>query len=66
MVHAEDPPDDFANDEQERMFQLKLQGAACKHNNTMVCQMLKMFLVERPGWPWIEPFDATENGQEAF
>ena len=66
VVRDQNPPANFVNDEQERMFQLELQGAAYEQDNIMVYHMLKSFLVESPGWPWIEPFDATENGREAF
>lgn len=37
VVRAENPPADFANDKQERVFQLELQGVVHKQDNTMVC-----------------------------
>lgn len=56
----------FASTEEERMYQLALNGVEFDQDNRSAYRMLKAFLINTPGWPWIEPFDATENGRGAF
>jgi len=66
VVRSAIVPAVFANVEQERLYQLPLQGDGFDQDNIKVYRLLKSFLVESPGWPWIEPFDTAENGREAF
>lgn len=66
VVRDDTPPAEFANDEQRRMYQLALDGRAFELDNTIVFQKLKAFLLDTPGWAWIESFDASENGRAAF
>ena len=35
-------------------------------DNVTVYRKLKAFLIDGPRWAWIEPYDSTENGHEAF
>jgi len=66
VVRDANPPDEFDTDEQERMFQIALNGEAYETDNRSVYRKLKAFLVDTPGWAWIEPFDATEDGRGAY
>ena len=59
-------PAEFENDAQERMFQLPLTGEAYELDNGRVYRKLKEFLVDTPGAPWIEQFNASENGRAAY
>ena len=56
---------EFANEE-ERMFRTPLVGTAFDSENRPVYHKLKAFLINTPGWAWIEPFNATEDGRQAF
>ena len=66
VVRPANPPADFASTAEERMFQLPLAGASYETDNSTVYRLLKSFLIDGPGWTWIEPFDAMENGRAAF
>jgi len=48
------------------MFQIVLDGEAYQTDNRSMYCKLKAFLVDTPGWAWIEPFDATEDGHGAY
>ena len=56
-------PDEFANGEEERMFRIPLVGTAFDLDNRAVYRKLKAFLINTPGWAWIEPFNAMEDGR---
>jgi hypothetical protein len=56
----------FANGEEERMYQLPLAGNSFQLDNQAVYRKLKAFLIDSPGWAWIEPHDSAENGRAAF
>jgi len=59
-------PNEFANAEEERMYRIPLVGTAFDSDNRAVYRKLKAFLINTPGWAWIEPFNATEDGRQAF
>jgi uncharacterized membrane protein YgcG len=56
----------FAEDAEGRMYQLPLTGGAFEEDNKQTFHLLKSYLINMPGWTWIESFDATENGRGAF
>ena len=56
----------FADDADRRMYQLPLTGGAFEEDNKKTFRLLKSYLINMPGWTWIESFDATENGRGAF
>src|SRR6056300_1416475 len=66
VVRAVIPPATFVDEQEERMFQLPLNGAAFDADNRDVFRKLKSFLIDTAGWAWIEPFNTTENGRRAF
>ncbi len=66
VVCSTAPPAVFVNDYQCRMFQLPLNGARFDEDNRTVFRKLKAFLIDTPGWAWIESFNDTENGRDAF
>ena len=47
------------------MFQLPLASVAFEEDNRTVFHLLKGFLVNTVGDPWIKPFEGTENGCDA-
>jgi hypothetical protein len=65
VVHSEVVPTTFVTDEEERMYQLRLTGPSFELDNRPVYRKLKAFLVDTPGWAWIEPYDLAENGRAA-
>jgi len=66
VVRAEVPPATFVDTQEERMFQLALDGPGFDEDNRSVFRLLKTFLIGTAGWAWIEPFNTTENGRAAF
>jgi len=66
IVRASVVPAAFTDEAERRMFQLPLTGNTFVEDNKVVYRLLKSFLVNTPGWTWIEGFDATENGRGAF
>jgi hypothetical protein len=66
VVRPDIPPDEFATDEEERMYQLPHTGQSFVLDNQAVYRKLKAFLVDSPGWAWIEPHDTAEDGRAAF
>jgi hypothetical protein len=60
-------PTTFGSDEEERMYQFPLEGAAFQMDNqTVSYQKLQAFLIDSPGWAWIEPHKMAENGRNAY
>ena len=59
-------PAAFADDAEECMCQLLLTGPSFDEDNCTVFCRLKAFLVNTPGWAWIEPCNSMENGCQAF
>jgi hypothetical protein len=66
IVRPENPPAEFATMEEERMFQFPLTGGSFELDNQTVFRKLKAFLIDSPGWAWIEPHDTAENGRAAY
>ena len=66
VVRAQVTPTTFATENERRMYQIPLAGESYDDDNHRVYRLLKEYLINTPGWAWIEPFDATENGREAF
>ena len=48
------------------MYEFPLAGPAFQMDNMAVYRKLKAFLVDSPGWVWIEPHDTAANGRAAF
>jgi hypothetical protein len=55
-----------SGDEEARMYQFPLEGPAFQMDNMTVYQKLKAFLIDSPGWAWIEHHDMAENERAAF
>jgi hypothetical protein len=66
IVRPEMAPADFVTLEEQRMHQFPLTGGSFKLDNQMVYHKLKAFLIDSPGWAWIEPHDTAENGRAAY
>jgi hypothetical protein len=66
VIRDEEAPDEFESDEQRHMNQIPLNGNGYNLDNASVFQKLKAFLVETPGYTWIESFNASEDGRAAF
>jgi hypothetical protein len=66
VIRDEEAPDEFESDEQCHMYQIPLNGNAYNLDNASVIRKLKAFLVETPGYTWIESFNASEEGRAAF
>jgi hypothetical protein len=66
VVRPETIPEVFASSKEQRMFQFLLTGGSFELNNQMVYRKLKAFLIDSPGWAWIEPHDTTEDGRAAY
>jgi hypothetical protein len=59
-------PDTFSSNEEQRMYQFPLKGGSIELDNQAVYRKLKAFLINSPGWAWIEPHDSAENGCNAY
>jgi hypothetical protein len=66
IVRPDTAPAEFATNEEERMYQLPLVGGSFELDNQAVYRKLKAFLIDSPGWAWIEPHDTAEDGRAAF
>ena len=66
VVRAQDAPAVFVNENERRMYQIQLDGIAFEEDNRKVYRLLKAFLINTPGWAWIDEFNATEDGRRAF
>ena len=66
VVRPEEEPDEFANNEEEHMYQFPLEGDAFELDNKTIYRKLKAFLIDSPGWAWIEPHDTAKDGRAAF
>ena len=52
--------------QKKSVYRIPLVGTAFDSDNRAVYRKLKAFLINTPGWAWIEPFNATEDGRQAF
>ena len=66
VVCPNEVPEEFETAKERRMFQLLLKGNAFELDNLLVYRELKTFLINSPGWTWIESFDKSEDGRAAF
>jgi hypothetical protein len=66
VVRPEMAPATFTSNEEERMYQFPLAGNSFTLDNRSVYRKLKAFLIDSPGWAWIEPHDTAENGRAAY
>ena len=66
VVHSQNIPAGFADAEERRMFSLSLNGPGFEEDNRRVYRILKSFLVNTQGYNWIQQYDITENGRQAY
>ena len=66
VVHPEEVPNAFATTQEERMYQFPLEGNSFELDNQVVYRKLKAFLIDSPGWAWIEPHDTAEDGRATY
>jgi len=66
VVRPENPPDEFADEEERRMFEIELAGPGFASDNRAVYRKLKAVLIDTPGYTWIKQFDEREDGRAAF
>jgi hypothetical protein len=66
IVCPDTVPANFATTEEEQMYQFPLAGGSFELDNQMVYRKFKAFLINLPGWAWIEPHDTVENGRAAY
>jgi hypothetical protein len=64
-------PTEFGScEEEEQMYQFPLEGAALFSWTTRLflteSLLSKAFLIDSPGWAWIEPHDMAENGRNTY
>jgi hypothetical protein len=67
-VVREDDPDDelWFTEEQERKYQMPLEGPNFKQDNKLVYKMLKAACVDTAAWAWLEKYDPTSDGRKAW
>ena len=66
VVHPEMAPETFATTEERQMYQFPLTGNSFELDNQAVYRKLKAFLIDSPGWAWIEPHNTAEDGRAAY
>ena len=66
VMHLDEAPEEFETAKEHCMFQLLLEGNAFELDNLTVYRELKTFLINSPGWAWIESFDKSEDGHTTF
>lgn len=66
VVRPKATPAEFTTTKEERMYQFLLTGGSFELDNQTVYHQLKAFLIDSPGWAWIEPHDTAENGRAAY
>jgi hypothetical protein len=65
-MRVDEAPGEFETLEGRRKFQLPFARNAFELDNHFVCREVKAFLINSPGWMWIESFDKAEDGRAAF
>jgi hypothetical protein len=60
VVRPDVAPEQFATDEERRMYQFTLVRKSFESDNQLVYCKLKAFLIDSAGWAWIEPHDTAE------
>jgi hypothetical protein len=48
------------------MYQFPLVDGSFELDNQVVYRKLKAFLINSPGWAWIEPHDSAENRRNTY
>jgi hypothetical protein len=66
IICPEAAPAEFATTEKERMYQFPLTGGSFELDNQTIYCKLKAFLIDLPGWAWIELHDTAEDGRAVF
>ena len=69
IIRSDDPTvvaAGLANPETALIFQASLQGPPFRKDNKRVYAIMKQLLVDTVAWAWIQRYDRTENGREAF
>ena len=66
VIGPEMAPETFATMAERRMYQFPLTGNSFELDNQAVYHKLKAFLIDSPGWAWIEPHDTAKNGRAAY
>ena len=67
VVHLDTAPAESAMNEEQRMYQFPLMGGSFELDNQAVLyRKLKAFLIDSPGWAWIEWHDMAEDGCTAY
>ena len=66
VVHPVTAPEAFATTKERRMYQFPLTGNSFKLDNQTIYCKLKAFLIDSPGWAWIEPHNTAKNGRATF
>ena len=56
----------FDDEEEERMYQMPLEGENFKRDNKLVYNMLKAACIKSDAWTWIQDYDRTANGRKAW
>jgi hypothetical protein len=57
---------EFTTTEEERMYQFPQTGGSFELDNQTIYHKLKAFVIDLPGWAWIEPHGTAENGRAAY
>ena len=66
IIREDDPADElWFTEEQERKYQMPLEGPNFKNDNKLVYKMLKVACVDTAAWAWLEKFDSTSDGRKA-
>ena len=66
FTREETPPSNFADDEERRMYQRRLDTPQAEEENRRVYRYLKEYLMDSQAYSYMESFDSTENGRGAF
>jgi hypothetical protein len=66
IIHPDAVLEAFVMTEEECMYQFPLTGNSFQLDNQAVYRKLKAFLIDLPGWAWIEPHDQAKNGRVAY
>lgn len=56
----------FLDDDEMRRFQMPLEGENFKRDNKLVFQILKSACIKSDAWTWIQSYDRTANGRNAW
>ena len=54
------------NDDEQRRYQIPLTGENFKRDNKLVYTLLKSACIKTDAWTWIQSYDRTSNGRQAW